>query len=391
MRIDISRLNCYCFAIYLFISELTLPFKYLSGSSLMVWVLSAGFFFISLSANFIRFIDMKKFFFMSFFIFFFAVNYFIALDKDIVIDVFFEFLKFVIIPLFMFLLIDNYEEMFYVLNKISMLSLAILLVFVDQVSQRGDTGFINYMEYGNGLAKCFVFIAIPILCYQTSHVKKNICIIMLALILFFIFFYGNRGSFLSVGVFLFSSYIMKRSISTLKRITIWFGLSCFSLILVSYFSDLINFIYRLTTQFNISSYSISKLKIGVDEGISSSVGERGKITEMALDFITSNYGLPRGISYFSEKTGMNYPHNLLLDLTLNFGFLVTISTVLYVFWVFLFMRKSDNTFALSLIFLFSISVLMFSQSFWFYTLFWMFPVYHLFKKNAVDNSLTSLG
>lgn len=390
MRIDISRLNCYCFAVYIFISELTLPFKYLFDSSLIVWILSGIVFFICLTVNFIRFIDVKKVLFALPLFFYFAINYFCAVDKNIVIVVFFDFLKFVIIPLFMFLLIDDYKEMFCILKKVSLFCLVILLLFVDQVSQRGDTGFMNYMEYGNGLAKCFVFISIPILCYQYSNLKKLIYILILVLILCFIFFYGNRGSFLSVGVFIFFSYIMRESVSKLKRILIVVCLSNISLILIGFFSEIVNFIYRLTTKFNISSYSIAKLKVAVDEGIYSSVGERGEITDLALNFITSNYGLPRGVSYFTENTGMNYPHNLLLDLTLNFGFLVMVLIVLYVFWVLFFMHKNNDVFALTLIFTFSIAILMFSQSFWFYTLFWIFPTYHLVKGKSGVKIMPSL-
>ena len=391
MRINISRINCYCFAIYLFISELTLPFKYYLNNAIIVWVLSGAVFVIALAINFVRFIDFRKYIFLSMFLLYFIVNYFLAADKGIVLDVLASFAKFVAIPMLLFLVIDDYEQLFSILKKLSLLCLVILLLFVNQVSQRGDSGFMNYMEYGNGLAKCFVFIAIPIICYQVSTARKTLYSIILALILLVIFLYGNRGAFLSLGIFLFFAYLLRDSVSTIKRIVVLLILSIISFALFSYLSEIIDFIYTFTTRFNISSYSIAKLKVAVDEGISSSVGERSEIIRLALDLIYSNYGLPGGVSYFSENTGMNYPHNLLLDLSLSFGIFAMVFVVMYAIWVLMFMPKNNDTFALSLIFVFSISILMFSQSFWFYTLFWVFPVYHLFKNKNKQISAIKVG
>ncbi|HHN8582290.1 TPA: hypothetical protein ACRR2I_002792 [Providencia rettgeri] len=120
--------------------------------------------------------------------------------------------------------------------------------------------------------------------------------------------------------------------------------------------------------------------MAADTGIVSSVGERGEIALLSISLILDNYGLPGGVTYFSTATGMNYPHNLLLDISLNFGVFITIALLIYTFNIIFLLKKDSINLPLILIFIFSFTVLMFSQSFWFYTLFWLFPSYHFLKE-----------
>ncbi|WP_235907973.1 hypothetical protein [Proteus terrae] len=380
MRINTTLISCYCFSIYIFISELTLPFKFFFDSSLSVWIISAIVFLISAIINLNKFMNVKIFFTLLFFLFFFTLNAFLSDNASLVFDIYFEFAKFIIIPMLMFLVINDYNILFKSLTKTSFICFFILLMFFNQVSQRGDAGFINYMEYGNSLAQCFIFIAIPLLCTKVSSSYKYLSLITLTVILLTIFFYGNRGAFLSLIIFLFFGYFFRLSLSFHKKMIISI-LSVLIIIAINfYWNEIINSLYNLSNFMGITSYSISKLKMATDSGIVSSVGERGEIALLSIALIIDNYGLPGGVTYFSNATGMNYPHNLLLDISLNFGVFITIALLIYTFTILFLLKKNTTNFPLILIFVFSFSVLMFSQSFWFYTLFWIFPSYHFLKE-----------
>lgn len=380
MRINTTSINCYCFSIYIFISELTLPFKFVFNNSLTVWIISAVVVLVSTVININNIMRVRTFLTLLFFLLFFSINIFLSNNKNLVFNTFFDFAKFIIIPILIFLVINDYNKLFKSLAKVSIICFFILLIFFDQVSQRGDTGFINYMEYGNSLAQCFIFIALPLLCYKVKPHYKYLSLIVLTIILLTIFFYGNRGAFLSLIIFLFFGYFYKSSLNLHKKIILLL-LSMSIIVTISlYWSEIVNHLYNLSNFMGITSYSISKLKVAADTGIVSSVGERGEIALLSISLILDNYGLPGGVTYFSTATGMNYPHNLLLDISLNFGVFITIALLIYTFNIIFLLKKDSINLPLILIFIFSFTVLMFSQSFWFYTLFWLFPSYHFLKE-----------
>lgn len=387
MNINANKINSFLFGIYIFISELTLPFKYFFNSALAVWIISGIALVLFFFFNQFKIIDRKKLFAMSIVGIFFVVNYFLSNDDEAFFLIFTNFIKFVFIPLLIFLIIDDYAELFRALRKVAILAFFILLPFMNLVSQRGDADFMNYMEYGNGLAKCFLFIFLSFIFVKDRFIKKVILFLILVCIIAVIFSYGNRGSLVAIFLLIFCHFFYDSRMSVARKIVYFSIISTFGVLFYLNINYLIDKVYEYTNALGIHSYSIAKIKMALDSGVTSTIGERNELLDLSLQLINQNYGLPGGITYFNETTGLNYPHNIILDLTLNFGIIFTFCFLIYFVFILFGSNKEKKSYPLLLIFIFSVSILLFSQTFWFYTLFWLYPCYQIFNISRTHTSV----
>src|SRR5699024_740705 len=87
---------------------------------------------------------------------------------------------------------------------------------------------------------------------------------------------------------------------------------------------------------NMSTLTLKKTLIVIQEGFSEGSTGRNILFEQAVDIIKDGF-IPRGIGYYKAFTDYDYPHNIFLDLFIIFGYLsirlvvVSIIAIIYYF------------------------------------------------------------
>ncbi len=201
-------------------------------------------------------------------------------------------------------------------------------------------------------------------------IKRVICLLFSLIMLWMVIMSGIRGALLCVVIFVFMClmFIIDYQFKTTARI----GITAISLLLVYLClnSSLLENIGLVLSKLGISSRSINAL---VDGAISNDNG-RDVLYKKAISLI-SEAG-PWGFGFCSSRYFFNgsYPHNILLELWIDLGYLggtiVVIILILGTIKFLLEVRDHNWRFAFVALFSCALGKLFVSQSFWTETFFW---------------------
>lgn len=233
-----------------------------------------------------------------------------------------------------------------------------------------------------------IICAIAYLMYYRKQDEKNLLYIVLCVVQMFYLYqvvkFGSRGVVLSIFSFLLIIHFFKPSARSgqmkghkfrfaISIVIILFGVTIFS-------TDLIDFAYKLSLRYNISARFIEKTYLLLQqENVSSG---RREIYQIALEGFAKRPLFGNGIDMFFANTGINYPHNLFLQIAYDGGvtLLAAVSIPIIVASIMIMKTKQYNLFAPWVI-LFSASVpgALFSGDIWKKYVFWYFAAFCVYQ------------
>ncbi|WP_338128600.1 O-antigen polymerase [Bacillus infantis] len=327
----------------------------------------------------------------------FLTNYFLFNVKEITLVIFIEFLA----KSFSLMVIGSYPintkylvRYFYIFSLVNFISLSLILFF-------GLIDSISYMRFGYAMLPTVLFS-----CYafsKSEKYRKAIWLIVCVSSFLMTLVYGSRGPMLGLLIFVLIILFFDPKIHFIKKavyaITLTLGVSY---LLV--FNGLIRFLDYIYYDLNISTYSIIKLKIMLEEGLLESSSGRDNLYENFFEQIIVSPIFGNGIGITQKLWGVT-PHNMFLQIMIEFGIIgLAVCTFLAGFLVYaLFkIRKVDNVlfFLLSIIFAVSFGRLLVSSDLWLRPELWLFISLSInnfktitikrHKKNRVENKLNTI-
>lgn len=291
-----------------------------SLSTIILLGVSIGCLVLSLSAK--SFIKTKEvynsyFYIIGLFLIFLLDNAF--RNTDYSFDLLYNLVYSVIIPLFLFTSISNFKAILLYNSWFSLV--LIFLLGLDPFYEYSI--FTDYMNYG-------VKLALPayIGCYiGYKYLKKKVFILGVVFSLACVLFFSNRSCLLSAIFFtIVINYLSsKNKIKTI--ILILFSVLTFYLF--SFFLvDFLKLLYSYIVSMDYNSYSLYKIiyQLENNNNLDVVLSGRDHIWDNAIYLIDENPIFGTGSSFFLANFG-TYPHNIILDILLSFGFVGLITLV----------------------------------------------------------------
>ena len=232
-----------------------------------------------------------------------------------------------------------------------------------------------YMRFGYGMLPVVLFSYIALVYSDTvfaSRRSRPIRLLYLAVLLLStaeILLYGARGTLVSIALFAVLDRLLlnKRKVIRNGLMVLLAGGA------VAFASPLLDLFEKLSKKLGIYSYTITKLKMQIESGFASASSGRMKIYRLSLDRIREHPIIGNGIDATEE--GVNYAHNLFLQVGEDLGVAAVIVMLAFLIWQLYCMGMRKRAIEEKLIreVLFSISVgrLLFSSTLWRRPEFWM--------------------
>lgn len=389
-----ESINCYLWTIVIFIQYIFLPFKVYISTSILEYIIVVCAVLLSL---FINGLNMKFIRTVIVLTMVFIVDFLIFRDTKVFTFFYLSMFSSSLLMFFFTLNLSNLELFMKIYRQVSLFTLVFVSIYLF-IYSKSNLSVGSYMGIGNVLS----FISIPICYYLVSNNRRKLFYrIILLYLLIISLVYGNRMSVLSIYmIYQVSSLIFISNNEEMLKKYMYFGVQ-FILVIVVLFqlNTITNYINVILNKLNFLSYSLVKFQRilnnsdGLIEGFLSSSSGRNKLYPEAISQFQKNYYMPGGISGFKyEEAGsiIHYPHNFLLELLVNFGFL-SIPLILLFFYVFLrSFKNSDITmkFLLGTFFIFSFTRLLVSSSIWLSTSLWtVLGLIYISKKYRKENNV----
>lgn len=364
---DRRYINSIILCLMVFLPTLTLPVKLFTSSGAIVQLTTIVLLCIFLWKNGLKYSVILN---LSLLTIVFLLSTLITQYGSIPISIYLEMLKLG----FLYYVIANSsfdEKKFFSLSySIALISFIIILWVL--FLYKGAV-VVSYMSIGVQLTYC----SIPFIYYIYSgeKTKKALSILLLISILLITFVYANRMSIISIlSIFFCADIIFSKNFS-LKAIIKRSFIIILCLIFLDNIENILNYIIGLTKSQGYYSYSLNKLSflLSNNESNTAFLSGRDYLYRESLSLIYNNSFFPKGIGYYAYMFGDSYPHNLLLELGLEWGavaipILVVASVCIY--RGFSNCNKIEKFFFLSF-FLFAITRLSVSTSYWFETPLWI--------------------
>lgn len=375
ITINKERINSLLLVVYIFSVTLSIPFEKIMG----IQSISIAIAFITIIISF--FIDsrinIKMVMFIIFILTIFLVDILVFEYRQNSANTFILLLRWGLPALYLSSKVTDFKSLLAYWHKIGILNLIIVNIFYILNSYKEVE---SYMTVGIYLTYSFIPFIIN---YYINRDKFSLFLAIIILIEIIVF--TNRGSILCcVIIILYMELTHNRSYkNTLKAILklLLLGIFIFNLnYILGIFSEII-------TKFGISSYSFAKLIQFKDLGFSQSSSGRNIIYEISINIIRESQFKPNGIGYFNYTTGLGYPHNIILDIAISFG-IIGILLFFYLIIILIFKyfkkdRKKDGYNKIIIcIFIYCITRLMLSSTFWSESYFWMLLGLILFNNNS---------
>lgn len=358
-----SVINNILLSILIYIGTLLIPLKEFFSSGFIVYAVTIILVLIFLLNNGIQIRSLIVLGLLSL-VFLFDASVFGYHEK--IFSLYINFLKFGFLYYWFTTSIKDVDNFFSVYYKVSLISLVIILT---QVFILKST--VNYMSIGVDLS----YISVAVL-YKIKFLKGSIFDkTLIVFILIFCMIYANRMSSLTIVIMcLITIYYDRKLTGSFKRILQNTFLLSFFLIIWSSYEKIIYFLWNFLISKDINSYSLFKLKFMLDnKNLNVITSGREDLYSFSIQTIKNNYFLPVGFGYFSSHTEFEYPHNVILELLLDFGFLGIFIFIGLLIVVLVTLSKSDkkNKFIILLFLSFSLSRLFVSSSFWLESSLWI--------------------
>src|SRR5699024_5661168 len=264
----------------------------------------------------------------------FLISY-LLLDNHIFLNEYFiDFLSYGLILFIMMSIPFSYEK---VIAGVSMLTLLILInpvVIVDGlISERGSNSGDFEIDMGLSYALLPSVVAGVVHFFyfrkQANYIVKISYFINLFIFVLLIIF-SIRGVILSLFVLIYaliSSFLIKKSKMT-GKILIYTSLATLIVVAMK-INDIILFTYNYLLQKGIEfaalTKSVQKMQLGSDLSNGRSI-----IYEDVMQLVVDNPVIGKGISYYAIYSGGRYPHNIVLQLLLETGIVLTIPIIIII-------------------------------------------------------------
>ncbi|HHL2037251.1 TPA: O-antigen ligase family protein [Clostridium perfringens] len=262
------------------------------------------------------------------------INYFFYFDyRNEITHVLKVYMMVGLLSTFIFSYCKNYAKLLNYLVLMAIINIFIVaFLFINRLKYD-----INYMDLGYYLLNSLLIIYLK---YYKD--KKKMWFLIIIPLTIFIFIYGSRGATIS---FIFSILItiildFKNSVTYKKVIAFIFsGVIIISgLFIITQEDYLLKFNNYLNSK-GIFSYAITKY---VDKSESFSSGRVNRY-ELALNDIKQHPFIGNGIGNYSAKYGLNYVHNIFLQLMDEGGILLLIIVAILILRFFLVLINTKNT------------------------------------------------
>ena len=370
---NFENINSLLFVLFIFSNVLTLPIVKLTKSTLFFWAFIIFIFVYSLYINRrldTRFVLIVALFTSIFMLNALFVNYQIKIIREYVI-----FFRYGILALYFAMLVKDYNKLIYYWYYIGIISFFISNFYLDYYRRTN-----GYMNYGINLTYSFLGFAIYHYNYsENSKVHKLIQKIFILVSFVQILIFANRSSMLiCLFVLIFcelNNLKRKNILSTILKVTIGLIISIYCLLNINNILILIN---TGLQKLGIYSYSLTKYILTLQEGITGIITQssgRDTLVKISLDLINESNFMPNGVGYFEYITGKPYPHNIFLELALDFGIFGIIGFVILIVIImnkYLLYSRENTKFKciVGVIFIYAFTRLMFSGRYWTEALFW---------------------
>lgn len=265
---------------------------------------------------------------------------------------------------------DGYNKLFDIMNSFAWINL--VLVFYIK-----NTQTIGYMDLGYFLLQSLLIF------YCTYRINNEKIYIVPSIILGgYIFLYGARGAILSFGILILiiELYMLFNKINLkliIKHIILIITISTLFYGVVN--GNVLKSIFYKLYEKGVYSYSLAKY-IGNDDSFMSG---RENIYKEAIDDIKKNIIVGNGVGSYQYKYNEKYIHNVLLDVTNEFGILGGLILIL-IFLRYIYITFKDNNINKCVLFVFlgmSMKLLTSSQ-YWSESSFWII-IYITFAELSV--------
>lgn len=267
-----------------------------------------------------------------------------------------------IIPLMLIINVKSYGNLLYYWSLIGQFSGIIAIL---------DLSFkLNMFEDYMVLGYECLLPAIACVLIQFMYYKCRISLLGILIYFPYMLIYTNKGTSLTAIVLFFVLYIITNSKKSKYRTIIIFG-SLISIWLLR--EGIIKLLVDYAKKRGIESYSINTLAMMLkssDKVFSLRTG----MWDVAKEYINQRPLFGYGIGYFAQEYGI-YPHNIILEMSLSFGVILTVMLLIYLTVKFFSIIRSSSLDYKILIFTFFILwfiPLSISLSFWQYMPFWIF-------------------
>lgn len=369
-----NKLNSLLFTLFLFADILTFPLVLATGNSKIFWGFLIVILIFSLLLN--QLIKNKLILIFILGTIVFMINVLFVSYKN---DVLYEYILFIrvgILSLYFSSLIKEYNSLikyYYIMSLIGFVISNLNLSFYE------DTN--GYMDLGINLT--YIFIGLSIYYYNKSNKYKIFNYLLLIVVFFEILILGNRSALIiCIGIILYFELSKfrfdKKGIFIMQlKLTVTFLSMCLIIYNISSFLKVLS-AYAL--KMGVSSYTLTKLTLTIQEGVGGIIEQssgRDVLYPLLKKLIIESNLLPHGVSYLPYITNYTYvyPHNLFLEIALDFGLIGLIGWCLMVVVLTKkFLNIPKNNIARDIIVIISISGfirLMFSGSYWQEPLFWI--------------------
>lgn len=292
----------------------------------------------------------------------FIINFLLFPQKKIIIFLYISFL-FKCYPLY-FICSKKINKDYFINLGYKLALISNIFIFFENLIIKSS----GYMAFGYHLLPVII-----IYIYFFIKYKKYLTLLLIAINSFLLIIYGNRGASLSLIIFLILSYFIFNKNKYTKILMIFLS-SNFLLVSFIYKNTIKNFLINISLFFlkelNIRSYFLSKLILFLNKGLASSSSGRNIIYSNAIELGNQNWLLGNGIGKF-RYIYETYPHNIFLEIYVQFGSLGII-ILCYFFYKVLYLLLKDkiNKELLLLLFILAIPRLILSSSFWERPEFW---------------------
>lgn len=268
-----------------------------------------------------------------------------------------------IVSTFIYSYCKNYKKTFNMLFIMSIINIPIIsILFINR-----KTNGLNYMDLGY-----YLLTTIIILYLKFYKEKKYVYLVLVIPLSLVMFIYGSRGATISlIFCIMLTVFLNLKNCINYKKIILSIFLSSFVIGLV-FIGSQENYLIKFNNYLNskgIYSYAITKY---VDPYESFSSG-RNKRYEIALKDIEKSPIIGNGIGNYTNQYGLNYIHNILLQLMDEGGIilLIIIGYLILKFFKKLLTEKDINK---QIIYIFLISLtfkLIITSQYWDEPTFWI--------------------
>lgn len=377
----IDKINSFIFILFIFASILTLPIVRTTGSSTYFWIYIIFLFIYSTYIN--RNINIKFIFIFIAFTTLFMINTLLVAEWEAVINKYILFVRYGILGMYFSMHIKDYKSIQNYWYYIGIVGFIICNIYLEYF--RITNG---YMVLGINLT--YSFIGFCMYFYNKQNKNKVIVLVFMMISFVQILLFGNRSSILiCLAIIIYYEFIninKKNALTTILKLTLAFIIVVYIALNISNILTNINYAMQ---KLGIFSYSITKYVLTLQDGIEGIVSQssgRDNIFILSKQIIIDSNFMPNGVTYFENISGIIYPHNLFLEIMIEFGIfglVIFIITSLILLNKYIMYSKVNYDFKvlIAVIVIYSSIRLMLSDTYWKEQLFWCVIGLILFYKS----------